>query len=81
MRRPFAARAASKPFALDRERFARFSREEISRHVVEVTAEGFQVLDTQTKALRADVWSTRKQAQAACEELDPSELARSGGSG
>jgi hypothetical protein len=45
---------------------------EASRHVVEVTAEGFQVLDTWTEALRADVWSTREQAQDACEELNGS---------
>ena len=39
-------------------------------YVVELTAEGFQVLDTRTEALRADVWSSREQAQGACDELN-----------
>ncbi len=52
------------------ERAERYYAEEASRHIVEVTAEGFQVLDTRTEVLRADVWSSREQAQAACEELD-----------
>jgi hypothetical protein len=47
-----------------------------ARHVVEVTAEGYQVLDTATDALRADVWGGRGAAQDACEELD--EAARGG---
>ncbi|MBS1861904.1 MAG: hypothetical protein JSS68_09345 [Actinobacteria bacterium] len=42
------------------------------RHIVEVTTEGFQVLDSWTDALRADVWSSRGQAQDACDELDRS---------
>jgi hypothetical protein len=59
------------------ERAHRYYAEEASRHVVEVTPEGFQVLDTWTEALRADVWSSRELAQAACEELNgpTSELA------
>jgi hypothetical protein len=54
------------------ERAERYYGEEAARHVVEVTAEGFQVRDTWTEELRADVWSTREQAQDACEELDGS---------
>ncbi|HEX7244098.1 MAG TPA: hypothetical protein VF245_00860 [Solirubrobacterales bacterium] len=46
------------------------SGEEVERHVVEVTAEGFQILDTQTDALRADVWGSREAAQEACDELN-----------
>jgi hypothetical protein len=59
------------------ERAHRYYAEEAPRHVVEVTPEGFQVLDTWTEALRADVWSSRELAQAACEELNgpTSELA------
>ena len=54
------------------ERAERYYAEEAPRHVVEVSAEGFQILDTWTEALRADVWSTREQAQDACEELNGS---------
>jgi len=54
------------------ERAERYYAEEAPRHVVEVTAEGFQVLDTWTEELCADVWSTREQAQDACEELNGS---------
>jgi hypothetical protein len=54
------------------ERADRYYAEEAQRHVVEVTSEGFQVLDTWTEALRADFWSTREQAQDACEELNGS---------
>jgi len=45
---------------------------EAPRYIVEVTAEGFQVLDTRTEALRADVWSSRELAQGACDELNGS---------
>jgi len=41
-----------------------------TRHAVEVTTEGLQIRDTQTGALRADVWSSRKAAETACEELN-----------
>jgi hypothetical protein len=44
--------------------------EEPPRHVVDITAEGFQVLDTWTDALRADVWGSRGQAQGACDQLN-----------
>lgn len=54
------------------ERAERYYAEEAPRHVVEVTAEGFQVLDTWAEALRSDVWSRREQAQDACEELNGS---------
>lgn len=54
------------------ERSYRYYAEEASRHVVEVTPEGFQVLDTWTEALRADVWSSRELAQTACDELNKS---------
>ena len=40
------------------------------RHAVELTTEGFQVLDTRTNALRADVWGSRGLARHACDELD-----------
>ena len=54
------------------ERAYRYYAEEAPHHIVEVTPEGFQVLDTWTEALRADVWSSRELAQAACEELNDS---------
>ncbi len=38
--------------------------------MVEVTTEGFQVLDTKTETLRADVWSSRAEAEAVCDELN-----------
>lgn len=60
-------------FGLDwaqlRDRGDRYYAEEVMGHVVEVTTEGFQVLDTRTEALRADVWASRAEAQAACDEL------------
>jgi hypothetical protein len=63
------------------ERGARYHAEESERHVVEITCEGFQVLDTETDALRADVWGSRRQAQDACDGLNgSSRLARDGGS-
>ncbi len=54
------------------ERAERYYRGEAPRHVVEITVEGFQILDTRNEMLRADVWSTREQAQAACDELNGS---------
>lgn len=54
------------------ERAERYYNGEAPRHVVEITAEGFQILDTRNETLRADVWSTREQAQAACDELNGS---------
>ncbi|MBS1895473.1 MAG: hypothetical protein JST59_29590 [Actinobacteria bacterium] len=54
------------------ERAGRYHEAEAARHVVEVTGEGYQVLDTSTDALRADVWSSRGQAQDACDELNGS---------
>lgn len=54
------------------ERAERYYKGEAPGHVVEITAEGFQVLDTRTETLRADVWSTREQAQAACDDLNGS---------
>lgn len=59
-------------------RAERYYAEEAARHVVEVTAEGFQVLDTRTEALRADIWGSREQAQVACEELNGSATAAAG---
>jgi hypothetical protein len=44
--------------------------DETQRHVIEITVEGFQVLDTRTNALRADVCSSRQGAQMACDELN-----------
>lgn len=49
---------------------ARNHAEETVRHVVAITAEGFQVLDTETDTLRADAWGSRRQAQEACDELN-----------
>jgi hypothetical protein len=49
--------------------------------VVEVTAEGFQVLDTQTEVLRADVWGSRTEAETACDELNRLVPASGGWSG
>ncbi|HVX32581.1 MAG TPA: hypothetical protein VHA80_05510 [Solirubrobacterales bacterium] len=54
------------------ERGARYRAEETARHVVEVTGEGFQILDSATDTLRADVWGSRPQAQGACDELNGS---------
>lgn len=51
-------------------RAERYYAEELGRHVVEVTAEGFQVLDTETESLRADVWASRCEADVACAELN-----------
>lgn len=58
--------------AANRRRGDRYYAEEAPRHVVEITSEGFQVFDTRTGALRADVWSTREQAQGACQQLNGS---------
>lgn len=52
------------------ERAERYYAEETMPHVVEVTTEGFQILDTGTEVLRADVWGSRAEAEAACEELN-----------
>jgi hypothetical protein len=54
------------------ERAELYYRGETPPHVVEITAEGFQILDTGNERLRADIWSTREQAQAACDELNGS---------
>jgi len=43
---------------------------EAPRHIVEVTTHGYQVLDTRTQALRADVWGSRGDAQSACDALN-----------
>jgi hypothetical protein len=52
------------------QRAERYYAEEAKCHVVEVTTEGFQILDTRTHALRADVWSSRGEAEASCDELN-----------
>jgi len=52
------------------ERAERYYDDEAIRHVVEVTTEGYQVLDTRTEALRADVWASRGEAQTACDALN-----------
>ncbi len=64
------------PGVLDRAE--RYYAEEVGRHVMEVTAEGFQVLDTETESLRADVWASRREAAAACAELNERWLASLG---
>jgi len=38
--------------------------------MVELTTDGYQVLDTRTKTLRADVWGSRGDAQSACDALN-----------
>ncbi len=48
----------------------RADADETMRHVVEVTTEGYQVLDTRTEALLADVWASRGEAQTACDVLN-----------
>lgn len=48
----------------------RYYADEAMRHVVEVTTEGYQVLDTRTEALLADVWASRGEAQTACDVLN-----------
>jgi hypothetical protein len=57
------------------ERAERYYAEEAMPHVVEVTTEGFQILDTRTEALRADVWSSRTEAEVACDELNRTAIA------
>lgn len=48
----------------------RYYHEEADRHVVELTGEGFQIRDSETDRLRADVWSARSDAEAACDSLN-----------
>lgn len=57
-------------------RAERFYREEEERHVVEVTGEGFQIRDTETDRLRADIWSSRTDAEIACDALNDAQPAR-----
>jgi hypothetical protein len=57
------------------ERAERYYAEEALLHVVEVTTEGFQILDTRTEALRADVWGSRTEAEVACDELNRTAIA------
>lgn len=52
------------------ERGERYYVDKAMRHVVEVTTEGYQVLDTRTEVLLADVWASRGKAQAACDALN-----------
>ena len=59
-------------------RAERYYAEELGRHVVEVTTEGFQVLDTDSESLRADVWASRGEAEAACAALNESRPASTG---
>ncbi len=54
----------------------RFYRNEAERHVVEVTTEGFQIRDTEADRLRADVWSSRTDAETACNALNDEVHAR-----
>lgn len=48
----------------------RHFHEEVQRHVVELTGEGFQMRDSETDGLRADVWGARSDAEAACDSLN-----------
>jgi hypothetical protein len=54
----------------------RYYREEAQRHVVEVTGEGFQIRDSETDRLRADMWGSRTDAEAACDSLNEEAFAR-----
>jgi hypothetical protein len=40
------------------------------RYVVQLSTEGFQVRDTDTGQLKADVWPSRRQAARACAALN-----------
>ena len=57
-------------------RAERFYEEESERYVVQVTTEGFQIRDTATDQLKADVFSSRSDAEQACEALNASAPAR-----
>lgn len=57
------------------ERAERYYAEEALPYVVEVTTEGFQIIDTGTEVLRADVWGSRAEAETACDELNRSVIA------
>jgi hypothetical protein len=63
------------------ERAECYYAQEAERYVVELTTEGYQVLDTRTDSLRADAWARRCDALVACDALnrasgpfDPGEL-------
>jgi len=43
---------------------------ESARYAVELSTEGYQVLDTRTGTRRADVWASREDAQGACDALN-----------
>lgn len=40
------------------------------RYLVTLTGEGFQILDTETNTLRADVWASRFRAMQACADMN-----------